>query len=206
LVALSMVGLAATAARAEKAVGYVAGTRTTLRITEVEGKDVEVRTAKAFRIMAKAASKKGVDLRIRSGFRTFAKQERLYKEYRRGDGNLAAPPGYSNHESGRALDLYVTDHKAFDWLTEHARTYGFHRTVPGEAWHWEYLGDEDKDAIAHPKSQKKAKRTKKKAPAKAVPTNETTNETKPADETEPSPEPETPHAPDPVVAPVQPLE
>ncbi|HET9993618.1 MAG TPA: D-alanyl-D-alanine carboxypeptidase family protein [Kofleriaceae bacterium] len=149
-VALSVLGLAATTARAEKATGYVAGSKTTLRITEVEGKDVEIKTAKAFRVMAKAASKKGVDLRIRSGFRTFAKQERLYKQYRRGDGNLAAPPGYSNHESGRALDLYVTDHKAFDWLQEHAHTYGFHRTVPGEAWHWEYLGDEDKDAISRP--------------------------------------------------------
>lgn len=161
LVALSVVGLAATTARAEKAVGYVAGAKTTLRITEVEGKDVEIKTAKAFRIMAKAASKKGVDLRIRSGFRTFAKQERLYKEYRRGDGNLAAPPGYSNHESGRALDLYVTDHKAFDWLQEHARTYGFHRTVPGEAWHWEYLGDEDKDAISRPERKKHKKRPAK---------------------------------------------
>lgn len=157
---LLVVGLAATTARAEKAVGYVAGAKTTLRITDVEGKDVEIKTAKAFRVMAKAASHKGVDLRIRSGFRTFKKQERLYKEYRRGDGNLAAPPGYSNHESGRALDLYVTDHKAFDWLQEHAHTYGFHRTVPGEAWHWEYLGDEDKDAISRPE-RKKHKKTAK---------------------------------------------
>ncbi|MEP6860560.1 MAG: D-alanyl-D-alanine carboxypeptidase family protein [Deltaproteobacteria bacterium] len=160
LVPLLVVGLAFTTARAEKAVGYVAGAKTTLRITDVEGKDVEIRTAKAFRVMAKAASHKGVDLRIRSGFRTFKKQERLYKEYRRGDGNLAAPPGYSNHESGRALDLYVTDHKAFDWLQDHAHTYGFHRTVPGEAWHWEYLGDEDKDAISRPE-RKKHKKTPK---------------------------------------------
>src|SRR6185312_12668896 len=72
LAPLLVVGLAATTARAEKAVGYVAGAKTTLRITEVEGKNVEVKTAKAFRVMAKAASKKGVDLRIRSGFRTFA--------------------------------------------------------------------------------------------------------------------------------------
>jgi LAS superfamily LD-carboxypeptidase LdcB len=161
LVALSVLALAAGIARAEKAVGYVAGSKTTLRVTEVEGKNVEVKTAKAFRVMAKAASRKGVDLRIRSGFRTFAKQERLYKQYRRGDGNLAAPPGYSNHESGRALDLYVTNHKAFDWLQEHAHTYGFHRTVPGEAWHWEYLGDEDKAAISRPE-RKKHKKSRKR--------------------------------------------
>jgi hypothetical protein len=31
--------------------------------------------------------------------------------------------------------------------------------VPGEAWHWEYLGDEDKDAISRPdrKVKRKAK-------------------------------------------------
>ena len=159
LVILALLASAGTAA-ADKGVGYVAGAKTTLRLTEIEGKDVEVRTAKAFRIMARAASRKGIDLRIRSGFRTFAKQAKLYKQYRRGEGNLAAPPGYSNHESGRALDLNVSG-RAYDWLQEHARTYGFHRTVPGEAWHWEYLGDEDKDAIERASSKKHPKKTKR---------------------------------------------
>ncbi|MEO8843615.1 MAG: D-alanyl-D-alanine carboxypeptidase family protein [Kofleriaceae bacterium] len=154
---LVAIGLWAGAARAEKTTGYVAGAKTSLRVTEINGKDVEVRTAKAFRVMAKAAQRLGVDLRIRSGFRSYAKQAKLYKQYRKGAGNLAAPPGYSNHESGRALDLYVTNHKAFDWLQSHGATYGFHRTVPGEAWHWEYLGDEDKAAISRP-----ARKTKRK--------------------------------------------
>ncbi len=156
--------LAASTASAGKAVGYVAGEKTPIKLTDINGKDVEIRTAKAFRVMAKAASKRGVDLRIRSGFRSFAKQEKLYKQYRRGQGNLAAPPGYSNHESGRALDLYVTDHKAFDWLQEHGATYGFHRTVPGEAWHWEYLGNEDKDAIARDSQKTKKAKAKKPKP------------------------------------------
>ncbi|HEX4451564.1 MAG TPA: D-alanyl-D-alanine carboxypeptidase family protein [Kofleriaceae bacterium] len=129
-------------AEARPAAGYVEGQKTTIKIVDVDGKDVETHTAKAFRVMQKAAHKAGVKLAIRSGFRSFKKQAELYKDYRRGRGNLAAPPGYSNHESGRALDLYVTDHHAYDWLREHAGTYGFHRTVPGEAWHWEYLGDE----------------------------------------------------------------
>lgn len=154
---LVAIGLAAASAHAEKTTGYVAGAKTTLRVTEINGKDVEIRTAKAFRVMAKAAQRLGVDLRIRSGFRSYAKQAKLYKQYRKGRGNLAAPPGYSNHESGRALDLYVTNHKAFDWLQSHGANYGFHRTVPGEAWHWEYLGDEDKDAISRP-----ARKTKRK--------------------------------------------
>jgi LAS superfamily LD-carboxypeptidase LdcB len=157
--------LAVAPARAGKAVGYVAGEKTAIKLTDINGKDVELRTAKAFRVMSKAARKHGVDLRIRSGFRTFQKQATLYKQYRRGQGNLAAPPGYSNHESGRALDLYVTDHKAFDWLQEHGATYGFHRTVPGEAWHWEYLGDEDKQALARPeRSSAHGRKGKSKKP------------------------------------------
>jgi LAS superfamily LD-carboxypeptidase LdcB len=156
---LVAIGLWVGSARAEKTTGYVAGEKTSLRITEINGKDVEVRTAKAFRTMARAASKLGIDLKIRSGFRSYAKQAKLYKQYRKGQGNLAAPPGYSNHESGRALDLNVTNPKAFDWLQSHGATYGFHRTVPGEAWHWEYLGDEDKDAISRP--DRKAKRKHK---------------------------------------------
>jgi LAS superfamily LD-carboxypeptidase LdcB len=138
---ITLLALAASA-EARNAVGYVDGQQTTIKIVDVDGKDVETHTAHAFRVMQRAAHKAGVKLAIRSGFRSFKKQAQLYKDYRRGRGNLAAPPGYSNHESGRALDLYVTDHHAYDWLHDHAATYGFHRTVPGEAWHWEYLGDE----------------------------------------------------------------
>ena len=136
------IALLSASAEARNATGYVDGQKTTIKIVDVDGKDVEAHTAKAFRVMQRAAHKAGVKLAIRSGFRTFKKQSELYKDYRRGRGNLAAPPGYSNHESGRALDLYVTDARAYDWLREHASTFGFHRTVPGEAWHWEYLGDE----------------------------------------------------------------
>jgi LAS superfamily LD-carboxypeptidase LdcB len=129
-----------TTADARTATGYRNGEKTELKIVECGGADVEVHTAKAFRLMAKAARKAGIELGIRSGYRSFKKQAALYKQYRKGNGNLAAPPGYSNHESGRALDLFVTDHRVYEWLKGHAATYGFHRTVPGEAWHWEYLG------------------------------------------------------------------
>jgi len=130
----------ATTAQARTATGYTNGEKTKLKIVDCGNSEAEVHTAIAFRAMAHAASKAGVDLRIRSGFRSHAKQTRLYKEYRRGEGHLAARPGYSNHESGRALDIYITDYKVLEWLKQHAAEYGFHRTVPGEAWHWEYLG------------------------------------------------------------------
>jgi len=41
---------------------------------------------------------------VNSGFRTYAEQAVLYQRYLNG-GNLAAPPGQSNHESGRAVDV-----------------------------------------------------------------------------------------------------
>ena len=150
--------LGAATADARNATGYVGGEKTTIKVTDVNGKDVEIRTAKAFRVMAKAARKKGVTLSIRSGFRSYDKQAKLYKKYRQGEGNLAAPPGFSNHDSGRALDIYITDHKAFDWLQAHGAQYGFHRTVPGEAWHWEYLGDEDR-TVARPSKHKRDRKT-----------------------------------------------
>jgi len=139
LVALGIT-LAVGTAHARTTTGYREGEKVQVKIVEVGGKEAEVHTAIAFRAMARAASKAGIDLRIRSAFRSFAKQTKLYKQYRKGSGNLAAPPGYSNHESGRALDLVITDYKTYEWLSTHASTYGFHRTVSGEPWHWEYLG------------------------------------------------------------------
>jgi len=132
--------LAAVRADARTATGYRNGEKFKIKLVDVGGAEAEVHTAIAFRAMAKAASHAGIDLKIRSGFRSFEKQARLYKDYKHGDGNLAAKPGFSNHESGRALDIYITDYNVYAWLEKHGATYGFHRTVPGEPWHWEYLG------------------------------------------------------------------
>jgi LAS superfamily LD-carboxypeptidase LdcB len=144
----------ATTAQARTATGYSKGEKTKIKIVSCGNSEAEVHTAIAFRAMARAASKAGHDLRIRSGFRSYEKQKRLYKKYRRGQGNLAARPGYSNHESGRALDIYITDYRVLEWLNKHAAEYGFHRTVPGEAWHWEYLGGYE------PKVKRDARRAK----------------------------------------------
>jgi len=132
--------LAATTAFARNATGYREGEKVQIKVTECGGQEAEVHTAVAFRAMARAAEKAGIDLRVRSGFRNHAKQQKLYKAYRKGEGNLAAVPGFSNHESGRALDIYITNYKVYEWLQNHASKYGFHRTVSGEPWHWEYLG------------------------------------------------------------------
>src|SRR4051794_39903857 len=103
--------LCAAQASARTATGYQGGEKLKLKVVDVGGAEVEIHTAKAYRAMAKAARKAGVDLGIRSGYRSHDKQKRLYKKYRKGEGNLAAKPGFSQHENGRALDLVVTQEK-----------------------------------------------------------------------------------------------
>ena len=60
--------------------------------------------------------------------------------WRAKEGNLAAKPGFSNHQSGSALDIALVYDGAYAWLKKHAQRFGFRRTVPGEPWHWEFGG------------------------------------------------------------------
>ena len=126
-------------ADARTATGYSHGRKTKITLVWVDGVEVEKRTAKAFRKMQAVAKKHGVQLAIRSGFRTHEKQQELYARYRRGWGHQAARPGYSNHQSGRALDIYIDDYDVYLWLKKHAHKYGFKKTVKREAWHWEFV-------------------------------------------------------------------
>jgi hypothetical protein len=90
-----------------------------------------------------------------SGYRSSARQERLYQqalcryhtpeEARR----WVAPPGHSAHQSGRAIDFYLGGRNAssnvanlrrlpaYRWLTAHAERFGFY-PYDAEPWHWEY--------------------------------------------------------------------
>lgn len=89
--------------------------------------------------LAQVGKKIGKKLEIKSGFRSRQEQEKLYAAYKAGTGNLAARPGTSNHESGRAADVYVDGVP----LNSHpeakaaAASVGIHFPVPGEAWHAE---------------------------------------------------------------------
>src|ERR1041385_2625040 len=97
-----LLGLFTSSAGARTVTGYSHGERTRIHLVEVDGVELEAATARAFRTMAKAAAKSGIDIAIRSGFRSQEKQKELYNDYRHGWGHLAARPGYSNHQSGRA--------------------------------------------------------------------------------------------------------
>ena len=112
-------------------------------------------TACAFDQMATAAKNAGVAIKISSGFRTIARQNYFWDCYQTkkcNNGNLAARPGTSNHGRGIALDLNTNcggqtgakpscgGSAVYQWLYNHAHTFGFIRTVQTEPWHWEFRG------------------------------------------------------------------
>jgi hypothetical protein len=117
---------------------YVSGSPRPIKLITIGGKPTSLAVGHQFIKMQKAADAAGVVLTITSGFRTQAEQQYLYRCYQTGNcnnGNLAARPGFSNHQGGFALDL-----KTSSWLSSNAGRFGFSRTVPSEAWHYEYHG------------------------------------------------------------------
>lgn len=109
--------------------------------TTIDGKPVVVETATRYYAMKNAAAKQGIYLRISSGFRTMKDQEYFYNCYKTkscNNGNLAAKPGYSNHQNGIALDLNTSSPGVYNWLVKNASKYGWVRAVSSEKWHWEY--------------------------------------------------------------------
>lgn len=74
---------------------------------------------------------------IVSGLRTNAEQWALWRAYKSGTGNLAAYPGTSNHETGRAADCNVAGISVGSWpgARRVMRRVGLCLPVPGEAWH-----------------------------------------------------------------------
>lgn len=88
----------------------------------------------------------GQSLPVISGGRTYQEQARLYALYKSGRGNLAAPPGTSNHESGRAVDFGGPAHgysPQQTWLAQNAPKFGWHWAGKNfsqvEPWHFEAM-------------------------------------------------------------------
>ncbi len=135
--------LAAINCDEHKDTGYVKGSAFEITVVTIDGKPVEVQTANAFYAMAQAAAQAGVTIKVVSGFRTMAEQQELYNCYINcncNNCNLAAKPGYSNHQSGHALDLNTGGAGVYNWLAKNGGAYGFSETVPSEDWHWEWWG------------------------------------------------------------------
>ncbi len=134
------------------------------------GRVVRLRTvaASAFKKMVEAAHQDGVKIIPISGFRSVAYQRDLFasavKRYgsEKKAAKWVAPPGYSEHATGLAIDLgdesrrindvdsSFSTTRAAHWLADHAEKFGFELSFPPnnaqgvnhEPWHWRYVGTE----------------------------------------------------------------
>jgi D-alanyl-D-alanine carboxypeptidase len=94
--------------------------------------------AESFNAMRMHVRKKtGYVLTLNAGYRSYAKQVKLYNDYRAGVGNLAALPGTSNHGWGMAIDVhdYWSSRRHLDAF---GQPFGWAKAwsdAPGEAWH-----------------------------------------------------------------------
>ena len=116
--------------------------------------------ANAWAGLSAAAAADGVQLLMVSGFRSFEYQAALIRnKLERGETidailKVIAAPGYSEHHTGRAIDIATPgsrplteefeDTEAFRWLGRHAKDHGFSMSYPRdnlqgfiyEPWHW----------------------------------------------------------------------
>jgi len=116
--------------------------------------------AHAFRRLQAAATAVGVDLQVVSAFRSIEYQLGIIERKLAGGQHIdailqvSAAPGYSEHHSGRCVDLttpgFPVLEEAFDqstafaWLTREAAAFGFTLSYPRdnphriayEPWHW----------------------------------------------------------------------
>ncbi|MGH8215232.1 MAG: M15 family metallopeptidase [Rhodanobacteraceae bacterium] len=132
---------------------------------DVYGRKVEMvaPAAAALKKMFATAKHDGVKLETVSGFRSMSYQTGLIrKKLKRGmsiEKALAinAVPGYSEHQTGCAVDVTTpgvpaadasfAKSKAFGWLERNAARFGFHLSFPPgnpygyeyEPWHWRYI-------------------------------------------------------------------
>lgn len=117
---------------------------------------------RAWESMRDAAKADGISLELVSSFRSVIDQNRiLARKLRHGQSlqdilRVNAPPGYSEHHTGCAIDLAVPGEPvlteafegspAFAWLLRHASRFGFRLSYPRnnpfgfvyEPWHWCY--------------------------------------------------------------------
>ncbi|MBP0020541.1 MAG: M15 family metallopeptidase [Cyanobacteria bacterium SBLK] len=111
-----------------------------------------------------------------SGFRPLEYQEKLFHRQIKRLGSpeaaakLSAPPGYSEHHTGYAIDLTdgnfpkqditykFAETDAFQWLIIHAGEFGFELSFPEnntqginyEPWHWRFIGSSKAEQIFSP--------------------------------------------------------
>lgn len=120
--------------------------------------------ANRWRQLKSAAQQDGIDLYIVSAFRSVERQTAIIKRKLAAGISIeqiltvSAPPFFSEHHTGCAIDVGTPDSPAlekefedtaaFDWLSTFARSFDFVMSYPAgnasgysyEPWHWRYVG------------------------------------------------------------------
>ena len=128
---------------------------------------LEANAFRAWSEMKTAAAEAGVALHLISAFRDIDYQCGLIlKKLDQGQTieeilRVNAAPGFSEHHTGRAIDIGTTgcdalvedfeNTEAFQWLSQHATEFGFSLSYPHgnplgisyEPWHWCYKNDSE---------------------------------------------------------------
>ena len=123
-------------------------------------------TASAWVNMRDEAAAAGIMLLIVSGFRGITYQADLFRKKLAAGQSIAdilcvnAAPGFSQHHTGRAIDIATPDSRpltlefestpAFGWLTDNAGRFGFTMSyardnpwgIEYEPWHWFFSEDD----------------------------------------------------------------
>lgn len=124
--------------------------------------------AQAWRRMKAAARDDGIELQLVSAFRSIDRQAQIFRRKLAAGASIEAvlrvnaPPGYSEHHGGCAVDLGTPGSRplqeafeetpAFGWLCRHAGRFGFCLSYPRghaggydyEPWHWCYHGEAER--------------------------------------------------------------
>jgi D-alanyl-D-alanine carboxypeptidase len=141
---------------------YAEATELVLADTGADGREflLAPAAAQAWQAMKAAAAGDGIALELESAFRSVARQVEILQTKLAGGVALAdalrlvAPPGYSEHHTGCAVDIGTPGSLAlreefetttsFDWLQAHGARHGFVLSFPRgnaqgysyEPWHW----------------------------------------------------------------------
>lgn len=133
---------------------------------DFEGKPfvLALEAATAWIKMKSAAQQENIILMPFSGFRSYLHQKGLIERHLKNGRPLEnilthiAIPGFSEHHSGRAIDIHAKDRAIleeafeqtleFNWLLKNASFFGFSLSYPRsnaygiiyEPWHWLYSG------------------------------------------------------------------
>ncbi|MEM9006821.1 MAG: M15 family metallopeptidase [Cyanobacteria bacterium P01_F01_bin.86] len=126
--------------------------------------------AEKLEAMMARAQAQGIYLSLISGFRSIEDQNYLFFEVKEervqatsARAEVSAPPGYSEHHTGYAIDIgdanfpdtdlqiRFEETPAFEWLEQNAARYSFELSFPEgneqniqyEPWHWRFVGDSD---------------------------------------------------------------